>query len=316
MFDIVGKRHWYFLISACVIGLGLASMVYSTVRFGTPVRLSVDFAGGSRFLLKFEGPATEDAIRQVFANHGFGNPIVNRLEDAQGNVLWQVRTKKVKPEEAEALYAELAEKIAPLDRGQSTLDSVSPAIGEEVTRAATLAVVTASVVILGFIVIAFRRVPKAFRYGTCAIASLIHDILVALGFFSIMGLLRGWEVDALFLTAILTVLGFSVQDTIVVFDRIRENIPKRRGEPFETIVNRSILETIHRSLATQLNAMFVMIAILLFGGGTVKQFVATMLVGMLSGTYSSIFTAVPLLVVWEKGEVGQIFRRLRGRAAA
>jgi len=316
MFDIVGKRRWYFLISACVIGLGLASMVYSTVRFGTPVRLSVDFAGGSRFLLKFEGPATEDAIRQVFANHGFGNPIVNRLEDAQGNVLWQVRTKKVKPEEAEALYAELAEKIAPLDRGQSTLDSVSPAIGEEVTRAATLAVVTASVVILGFIVIAFRRVPKAFRYGTCAIASLIHDILVALGFFSIMGLLRGWEVDALFLTAILTVLGFSVQDTIVVFDRIRENIPKRRGEPFETIVNRSILETIHRSLATQLNAMFVMIAILLFGGGTVKQFVATMLVGMLSGTYSSIFTAVPLLVVWEKGEVGQIFRRLRGRAAA
>ncbi len=316
MFDIVGKRRWYFLISACVIGLGIAAMIYSTVRFGTPVRLSVDFAGGSRFVLKFEGPATEDAIRQVFAKHGFGNPIVNRLEDAQGNVLWQVRTKKVKPEEAEALYAELAEKVAPLDRGQSTLDSVSPAIGEEVTRAATLAVATASVVILGFIVIAFRRVPKAFRYGTCAIASLIHDILVALGFFSIMGILRGWEVDALFLTAILTVLGFSVQDTIVVFDRIRENIPKRRGEPFEMIVNRSILETIHRSLATQLNAMFVMIAILLFGGTTVKQFVATMLVGMLSGTYSSIFTAVPLLVVWERGELGQIFRRLRGRSAA
>ena len=315
MFDIVGKRRWYFLISACVIGLGIAAMIYSTVRFGTPVRLSVDFAGGSRFLLKFEGPATEDAIRRVFAKHGFSNPIVNRLEDSQGNVLWQVRTKAIRPEEAEVIIDELAEKVAPLDRGQSTLDSVSPAIGEEVTRAATLAVATASVVILGFIVVAFRRVPKAFRYGTCAIASLIHDILVALSFFSIMGILRGWEVDALFLTAILTVIGFSVQDTIVVFDRIRENIPKRRGEPFEMIVNRSILETIHRSLATQLNAMFVMIAILLFGGGTVKQFVATMLVGMLSGTYSSIFTAVPLLVVWEKGEIGQILQRLRGRRA-
>jgi preprotein translocase SecF subunit len=123
-------------------------------------------------------------------------------------------------------------------------------------------------------------------------------------------------VNSLFLTAILTVIGFSVQDTIVVFDRIRENIPKRRGESFEMIVNRSILETIHRSLATQLNAIFVMVAILLFGGATMKQFIATLLVGMLSGTYSSIFTAVPLLVVWEKGEVGQFFRRLRRREAA
>ena len=122
--------------------------------------------------------------------------------------------------------------------------------------------------------------------------------------------------DSLFLTAILTVIGFSVQDTIVVFDRIRENIPKRRGESFEMIVNRSILETIHRSLATQLNAIFVMIAILLFGGATMKQFIATLLVGMISGTYSSIFTAVPLLVVWEKCEVGQFFRGLRRREAA
>jgi preprotein translocase SecF subunit len=138
---------------------------------------------------------------------------------------------------------------------------------------------------------------------------------VALGFFAIMGLFRGWEVDALFLTAILTVLGFSVQDTIVVFDRIRENIRRRRGEPFETIANRSILETIHRSLATQLNAIFVMIAILLFGGATIRQFIATLLVGMLSGTYSSLFTAVPLLVVWERGEVQHLWQRLRGATA-
>jgi len=113
----------------------------------------------------------------------------------------------------------------------------------------------------------------------------------------------GWEADALFLTAVLTVVGFSVQDTIVVYDRIRENIPKRRGEPFETIVNRSLLETLHRSLVTQLNAIFVMIALLLFGGATMKQFVAVLLVGMLSGTYSSIFNAVPLVVVWETGKL-------------
>jgi len=131
-----------------------------------------------------------------------------------------------------------------------------------------------------------------------------------------MGILFSWEVDALFLTAILTVIGFSVQDKIVVFDRIRENTPKRRGESYETIVNRSILEVIHRSLATQLNAMFVMIAILLFGGANIKQFIAVMLIGMVTATYSSIFSAVPLLVVWEKGEIGQFFRRLRRREAA
>jgi preprotein translocase SecF subunit len=125
---------------------------------------------------------------------------------------------------------------------------------------------------------------------------------------SLMGLLLGWEVDALFLTAVLTVVGFSVQDTIVLFDRIRENIPKYLGEPYETIVNRSILETIHRSLATQLNALFIMVAIFFFGGESIKQFIGILFVGLLTGTYSSIFTAVPLLVAWEKGEIPFINR--------
>jgi preprotein translocase SecF subunit len=141
---------------------------------------------------------------------------------------------------------------------------------------------------------------------------MVHNLLVAFGFYALMGLVAGWEVDALFLTAILTVIGFSVQDVIVVFDRIRENIPKHKTEPYEKVVNRSILETLHRSLATQLNAMFVMIAIILFGGMTIKPFIATMLVGMLSETYSSIFVAVPLLVVWEKAAA----RRALARATA
>jgi preprotein translocase SecF subunit len=194
--------------------------------------------------------------------------------------------------------------------------AVSPAIGGEVTQAATTAVVVASLVILAFIWWAFRRVPRAYRYGVSAIVAMIHDVLVVLGFFALFGVLFGWEVDALFLTAILTVIGFSVQDTIVVFDRIRENIPRRRGESFEKVANRSILETIHRSLATQLNAIFVMVALLLFGGASLQQFIAVMLVGMLSGTYSSIFVAVPLLVAWESGELGRLFRRKRATATA
>jgi len=306
MFNIIEKRHWYFLISALVIGAGLMAMVYSTVRFGTPVRLSIDFTGGALLELEFQQPVQPGEVRQVFVERGYTDTRVQTTTDER-TVL--IRSDFLESEVKMEIESALEDRFGPLE--ELRFESVGPTIGGEVTRAATLAVATAAAVILGFIVIAFRRVPNAFRYGTCATASLLHDILVAMGFFSILGLFRGWEVDALFLTAILTVIGFSVQDTIVVFDRIRENIPKRRGEPFEMVVNRSILETIHRSLATQLNAIFVMIAILLFGGATVKQFIATLLVGMISGTYSSIFTAVPLLVVWEKGEVGHFLRHLR-----
>jgi preprotein translocase SecF subunit len=173
------------------------------------------------------------------------------------------------------------------------------------------AILAAAVAILVFIAIAFRKVPNAYRYGVCAIVKMFHDVLVILGLASILGLLAGWEVDALFLTAMVTVVGFSVQDVIVVFDRIRENIRRRRGETFEVIVNRSLLETLHRSLATQLNAIFIMVAIIFFGGVTIRQFMIVMLIGMVSGTYSSLFFAVPLLAVWEQGGFTRLFRRAR-----
>ena len=315
MFNIIGKRYWYFLISALLIVPGLIAMIYSTVTYGTPVRLSIDFTGGSLMVIKFQQPAMEDAIRDVFLSYGFTNPMVQQLGRPEDNT-WQVRVGFTDVETVDEIKASLADQIGPIDEASSSLSTVGPAVGHEVTRSATVAVVIASLLVGAFIIITFRRVPNAFRYGVSAISAMIHDILVAMGFVSIMGILFNWEVDALFLTAILTVIGFSVQDKIVVFDRIRENTPKRRGEPYETIVNRSILEVIHRSLTTQLNAMFVMIAILLFGGATIKQFIAVMLIGMVTATYSSIFNAVPLLVVWEKGEVGQFFHRLRRRQAA
>jgi preprotein translocase SecF subunit len=132
---------------------------------------------------------------------------------------------------------------------------------------------------------------------------MLHDLMVIFGFAAIAGMLLGWEVDALFLTAVLTISGFSLQDTIIVFDRVRENIPKRPMERFDKLVNRSVLEVIHRSLATQMNAMFILVAILIFGGASIKPFVAVLFVGMLSGQYSSIFTAAPLLVAWENKEL-------------
>lgn len=296
MYNIVGKRKWFFLLSSILILLGVSAMVYSVVQFGSPMRIGVDFTGGSRFVIHFTGPASESGIREVFTAYGL-DPTIQKLGESSAND-WQIRTAFVNSEQVQQILDDLSQKVAPVDRELSRYDTVSPSIGTEVTRAAAVAVLVASAIVLLFIWFSFRRVPHAFRYGASAITGMLHNLMIASGFFALMGLLRGWEVDALFLTAILTVVGFSVQDTIVVFDRIRENSAKRR-EPFETLVNRSILEVIGRSLTTQLNAMFVMTAILLFGGASLEKFIATWLVGMVSGTYSSICIAVPLLVEWE-----------------
>jgi len=300
--NFVQRRRLYYLISASVIVPGIIAMIYSTITFGSPVRLSIDFKGGSLYEVQFEGPASETAIREVYTDLGQDDPIIQQLGDPAEN-RWQIRAGALTADEQSALKAALEERVAPIDESRSTLDVVSPTIGREVTQAAVFATLAAAVIILGFIWFAFRKLPHAVRYGACAIFAMIHDVLVAMGVMSILGLLFGWEVDALFLTAMLTVVGYSVQDTIVMFDRIRENLPKYRYEDYETVVNRSVLETIHRSLATQLNAVFVMVAILLFGGATIKQFIAILLIGLISGTYSSIFNAVPLLVSWERGEL-------------
>ena len=311
MFNIVEKRRWYFLFSAILIALAVVAMVISYSRFGQPLKIGIDFAGGSIFVLKFEQAIEEDALRAVFSDYGLESAIV-QPRGAPEEHTWQVRSREVTAAEVGGLLAAIGEQVGEIDLDALTFDTVEPAVGGEATRAAGLAVLVASLVIVAFMWFSFRRVPNAFRYGVCTIVGMAHNLAVTFGFYALMGVTAGWEVDSLFLTAILTVIGFSVQDVIVVFDRIRENIPRRRGEPFEMIVNRSILETIHRSLATQLCAMFVMVAIIFFGGATIKPFIATMLVGMVSETYSAIFIAVPLLVVWERAAT----RRVAARAVA
>lgn len=303
MFNLIERRRLYFLLSAGLILLGIAAMIFSWVSIGAPFVLGVDFRSGARFEFQFTTPVGEDQIEEVFAQFDIGNAAVIALRGEGLENAWQIRTRFVSPEEAQAIETALGRDVAPLVPGSTQVQSVSPSIGREVTSAAMVAVLVAAVVVLIYIMFTFRQVPNPFRYGACAVAAMAHDLLIIFGFAAVTGVLLGWEVDALFLTAVLTVAGFSLQDTIVVFDRIRENIARRPLERYETVVNRSILETIHRSLATQLNAMFVMVAILLFGGASIKPFIAVLLVGMLSGTYSSIFTAVPLLVAWEKNEI-------------
>lgn len=195
----------------------------------------------------------------------------------------------------------------------STVSTVGPAVAGRTTLMAFLAVIAASICIMLFVWFSFRKVPKAFRYGVCAIISLIHDALVVLGIFSILGHFLGIQIDSLFITGLLTVIGFSVHDTIVVFDRVRENMQRHTVESFEDVVNASLVQTLARSLNTSLTVLFTMLALTLFTGiGTsIHTFTLTLMIGIISGTYSSIFNASMLLVIWEKGEMG--IKRLQRR---
>ena len=295
MFRLVENRKWYFLLSALVIIPGLVAMIFSTITTGLPFKLAIDFTGGSIWELSFPQAVQPAELRQVFADAGLTDTAVTNV--GEGKTL-QVRSKPLDETQKLALTEAIKTKFG-AGVVERQFSSVGPAIGREVTQAAVLAVIAASLAIMAFLIVAFRKVPHPFRYGVSAVIAMIHDILVTVGIFSICSLLFGWQADALFLTAVLTVIGFSVQDTIVVFDRIRENLPKYRGESFTRIADRSLSETLHRSLATQLNALFVMAALLIFGGSTIRQFIAVMFYGLISGTYSSIFNAVPILAGWE-----------------
>jgi len=289
MLDIIGKRYWYFLISALVLIPGVVFLAL----FG--LRLSIDFTGGALLEVEFAGAEIGPAqVKEVFAEHGYGDTMVQ----TSGERVFLIRTKNIDSATKTAIEADLEERFG--DLTELRFESVGPAVGEEVQKRALYAVGLAAIAILFYISWAFRHVPNPVRFGTCTIIALIHDVFVVVGVAAILGRFRGWEVDALFLTALLTVIGFSVHDSIVVFDRIRENVKRRAGEPIESVVNHSIIQTLNRSMITELNVLFTLTALLLFGGVTIRGFSFTLLIGIISGTYSSIFTASPLLVEWER----------------
>ena len=311
MVDIIGKRYWYFLLSLLVIVPGLIAMGIHQAQFGAPFKLAIDFTGGTNWeLSNISKQPTTAQIQTIFATQGIHDAIPQPVQvNGQQGVL--ISSSEVTPQAKLALEPQLKELLGSYT--EVSFDSAGPEIGAEVSQRAAGAVVLASIAIILYLTFAFRKVPQPFRYGVAAIIAMIHDVLVVLGTASIFGLLFGWEVDSLFLTALLTVIGFSVHDTIVVFDRIRENMARMRGLKFETVVNHSILQTLDRSINTQLTVLFTLTALTLFGGVTTRQFIITLLIGIISGTYSSIFNASPILVVWENGELGTFFRKLFGR---
>lgn len=311
MIDFVGKRYLYFVLSLLIIVPGLIAIGIHWTTFGTPFALAIDFTGGTNWeIIDISRVPTTDEIRAIYEKYGIrdATPQPETLEGKQGVL---IRSSEIRPEVKAQILPELKALLGNFT--EVTFESSGPAIGQEVSNAAVFAVAAAALAILLFLTYAFRKTPHAFRYGVCAIVAMLHDVFVVLGIAAIFGLLFGWQVDALFLTALLTVIGFSVHDTIVVFDRVRENLVRLRGMPFDNVVNHSIMQTLDRSLNTQLVVLFTLTALATFGGLTIRQFVITMLVGILSGTYSSIFNAAQLLVVWEHGEIGNFFRRLLGR---
>lgn len=275
-------KYIFFGISLLVILPG----IYSLARYG--LKLSIDFTGGSLLEIKNE-KLVPNNLNQ------FG--VVQKTS----NNSYLIRTKQMDTAQKDKIVADLTSKY-----GETTLlkyETVGPVIGQELTQKALMSIVIASLAIICYIAYAFREIPQPYsslKFGLSAVIALLHDVLVLTGIFSLLGHFFNVEIDALFITAVLTVIGFSVHDTIVVFDRIRENLRKEGSRvSFEQVVNDSLLQTLVRSLNTSLTALFVMLAIILFGGESIRTFALALFIGIFSGTYSSIFNAAPLLVIWE-----------------
>ena len=307
MFDFVGKRRWFFVISGIIILIGLVSMLYSTIAFGSPVKLGIDFSSGWTMTVRFEQQVEQAELREEMALLGYSDAVIQRITDEENTFL--IRTGVLTSSERAQVEEALGAQFGDFDIRDSAL--ADKTVSGETTNVAVIAVVVASIGILLYITWAFRRLMKSFRFGLCALVALLHDVLIVLGIFSLLGVFFAIEIDAMFITGILTVIGYSVNDSIVVFDRIRENMSKRTGSPLETIVNSSITETLPRSMNTSLTTLFVLLALFLFGGATIHNFILVLLIGIITGTYSSLCIASQLLIVWERGGFSRFFRPFR-----
>jgi len=311
MINIIGKRYLYFIISLVVIVPGLILLFIEGAQSNLP--LAIDFTGGSLLEVKFASAQPQPAdIIGLYETLNVTDAQVQTTSEGSYVIRSSELAEDVRSKVVDALKSEFNSDVTVL-----RFESVGPTIGQEVTTRAGLAIAVAVLIVTIYLTFAFRGVPHSFRYGICAILAMVHDVAVVFSLAGWGSLLWGWQIDSLFLTALLTVIGFSVQDKVVVFDRIRENTGIFRRLQFETLVNHSIVQTLGRSLNTQLMTVeFMLLALALFGGVTLREFAIILLVGLFSGTYSSIFVAAPALVVWENREWRTWFRGSRKEATA
>jgi len=295
MIDFVGKKQWFFLATAIAIIIAIISLAVFKLQPG------IDFTGGTSMTLHFTPRVEQNQLRQAFTNLGHPEAIIQKSGD--DFFIWLKEIPPAEREElTEGLKTSLGSEITAHD-----YNTISPSIAKETAGKVGIAVIIAAVAMLLYIAWAFRRMPSPFRWGTCAVIALIHDVLIVIGVFSILGQVANVEINAMFITGLLTVVGYSINNTVVVFDRIRENMSKGTSPDFAVTVNSSLVETLGRCLNTSLTTLCVILALFLFGGATIHYFTLVLLIGLLAGTYSSLFIAGPLLVVWEKGEWGKLF---------
>ena len=311
--DIVGKRLWFVGLSVAVIFVGVVFLAARGLNLG------IDFTSGTTFTVEFEDDPGTEHLRSALGGAGYDEATVQKI----GGGGYFVRTRDLGAE-AQAVMRGVLEReprFGTFGTGFTIPETttVGRSVAENTVQNAVLAVVVASVAVMLYIMYAFRSVPNSYRYAASAVIALLHDVLIVLGTFAVLGLVINAEVNAIFIVGILTIIGYSVNDTIVVFDRIRENSLRAPDRPLRTTVNLSVTETVGRSLATSITTTSVILAMLLFGGPTLRDFLIVLLVGVIVGTYSSIFVAAQVLVAWEEGDLWRplrwVLRRGRGRGA-
>ena len=292
LFRFVERKQWYFLLSGLLIVPGVIFLALGGLKLG------IEFKGGTLLDARFDSPPAAAAVRDVMAQVGHPEAIV---QGAEGGRI-QIRTVEMQPDQIAEVQAALTAKFG-ADLKDLNSAVVSPSFSTELVGNAIRSIAAASVLIVLLIAFAFKEFGwSAFRYGIAAIIALLHDALIVLGLFAILGYFFNVEVDSLFVTAVLTIIGFSVHDTIVVFDRIRENLRLNRGEALNPVINFSIMQTLARSVITSLTVVLTLLALYLFGGFSMRNFALALLVGIVSGTYSSIFNASQIVSLWQELE--------------
>jgi len=304
MQHLAGKRNLWFAISAAMLLPCIVALIVWGLKFG------IDFTGGSAWEIQFGQDVSTEEISRILSENGRPEATVQQVGDAEEH-RYLIRLGELQEGSAEKeLLSEALATLGTLDPAGESLDTVGASIGNSIRDRSVLAVAAASIGILLYIAYAFRNTQNPLLYGVCAIVAMLHDAIFVLGVFAILGRFADVEVDTLFITALLTIIGFSVHDTIVVFDRIRENLHAKTEDSFEEIVNYSIGQTLVRSVNTSITVIITLLALLLFGGSTTREFVFALLIGVSVGTYSSIFNAAQLLVAWDNGEIQDRLRRI------
>lgn len=302
--NIAAKRGWFFLISAILLIPGIVFLIIAP-----GLKPGIDFTGGSTITVEFADPVDQQSIRASLESLNLSDTTVQNF----GDNTFFIRTKELDEVQKDDLLSNLQDQLSPSGYNVLSFDIVSPLVAQETVIASFWALFAASIGIFFYVWWAFRNIPKPFRYGTAAIVALLHDAGVIIGVFAILGVVADVEVNTMFLIALLTVIGYSVNDTIVVFDRVRENIIAAPNRSLEANVNLSIGETIGRSVNTSLTLMLTLLALMLFGGQTLKSFLLVLIIGVLVGTYSSIGIATQIVVAWEQQDFSRIISRITKR---